>query len=90
MANGFTQNLFTCTLSRNAEFLMNIYMLHMRPLIEYASSLWNVGYMGDMRLLKRVQRRWTCEVGGLEDLSYRERLKRLDLFFFRVVCSDWT
>ena len=43
MANGITTNLLACTLSRNAEFLMNIYTLFMRPLIEYAFSLWNVG-----------------------------------------------
>ena len=39
--------------------------------------------MGDVRLLDRVQRRWTREVRGLEDLSYGERLKRLDLFTFK-------
>ena len=90
MANGITTNLLACTLSRNAEFLLNIYMLHVRPLMEYASSLWNVGYMGDMRLLERVQRRWTREVSGLADLSYGERLKRLDLFSFqgRLLRSD--
>ena len=58
--------------------------------MEYASSLWNVGYMGDMRLLERVQRRWTREVSGLADLSYGERLKSLDLFSFqgRLLRSD--
>ena len=39
----------------DAEFLMNIYTLHVRPLIEYASSLWNVGYLGDVRLLKNEE-----------------------------------
>ena len=34
----------------------------------------------DIRLLERVQKRWTREVSGLNVLSYPERLRRLDLF----------
>ena len=34
MANNITTNLLACTLSRDAEFLMNMYTLHARPLIE--------------------------------------------------------
>merc|ERR1719341_1430248 len=90
MANNITTNLLACTLSRDADFLMNIYTLHVRPLIEYASALWNVGYLGDVRLLERVQRRWTREVSGLEDFPYEERLRRLDLFSFpgRLLRTD--
>ena len=62
---------------------MNVYTLHVRTLIEYASSLWNVGYLGDVRLLERIQRRWTREVSGLGVLFYGERLKRFDLFSFQ-------
>ena len=40
--------------------------------------------------MKRVQRRWTHEVSGQEDLPYGERLRRLDLFSFqgRLLRSD--
>ena len=81
--NGLTTNLLSSTLSRDAVFLMNIYTSHVRPLMEYCSCLWSVGYLGDMRLLERVQRRWTRAVAGLEDLSYSERLNRLNLFSFQ-------
>ena len=80
MCNGITTNLLTSTLCRDADFLMNIYCSHVRPKLEYCSPLWNLGYMGDTRMLERVQRRWTRAVRGLEDLSYGERLNRLDLF----------
>ena len=40
----------------------------------------NLGYLGDLRLIERIQRRWTREVVGLSDLPYGERLRRLDLF----------
>ena len=39
-----------------------------------------MGYLGDTRMLERVQKRWTRAVRGLENLTYEERLRRLDLF----------
>ena len=68
MLNGLTNNFLTCTLCRDSEFLMNLYISHIRPHLEYGSSLWNLGYLGDSRLIERVQRRWTREVAGLSDL----------------------
>ena len=83
VCNALTTNIFSCTLNREAEFLINIYKSHIRPKLEYCSPLWNVGYMGDLRVLERVQRRWTRAVLGLEDLSYGDRLSRLNLFSFQ-------
>ena len=83
ICNGLTTNIFSSTLNRGADFLINIYKSHIRPQLEYCSPLWNVGYVGDLRILERVQRRWTRAVLGLEDLSYRERLSRLNLFSFQ-------
>ena len=81
--NGLTSNLLGCTLSRDPSFLMNVYTSHVRPNLEYASPLWNVGYLGDLRLLERIQRRWTRAVSGMTDVPYDERLRRLDLFSFK-------
>ena len=72
-----------CTLSRDSTFLMNVYTSHVQPKLEYASSLWNVGYLGDLRLFERIQRRWTCAVPGKSDVPCDERLRRLDLFSFK-------
>ena len=90
ICNGRTTNLLSSTLSREADFMLNIYKAYIRPQLEYCSCLWNVGYMGDMRLLERVQRRWTRAVRGLEDLPYSDRLLRLNLFSFqgRLLRSD--
>ena len=79
-ANALTSNILSCTLCRDADFILNIYTMHIRPLLEYGCCLWNTGYLGDLRLLERVQRRWTRSVDGLQDVPYAERLRALDLF----------
>ena len=59
--------------------MLPLYKSHIRPLIELSSCVWNVGFVGDMKLLQGVQRRWTNVIDGLSDVSYGTRLYRLDL-----------
>ena len=51
IAGNLTTNLLSCTLCRSSEFLMNLYTSHVRPKMEYCSSLWNTDYIGDAKLL---------------------------------------
>ena len=69
---------------------MNVYLSHIRPKIDYCSCLWNQGFLGDTRMLERIQRRWTRAVRGLEELTYDLRLQRLNLFSIqgRLLRSD--
>ena len=60
--------------------MVSLFVVHIRPIIEYCSSVWNVGYMGDIRLLESLQRRWSREIAGCSHLSYEDRLVKLDLF----------
>ena len=78
--NGISNNILSSTLCREANFMLNIFTTHIRPNLEYGSCIWNCGYMGDTRSLESVQRRWTKKITGLRDLSYAQRLRRLDLF----------
>ena len=55
-------------------------MTHIRPLLDFASVAWNTGYLGDLYKLECVLRFWSRNVYGLADLSYAERLKRLNIF----------
>ena len=79
-AGGTAVNLLKSTVCRSPEFMLTILTAHLRPLLEYASPVWNTGYVGDLILLENVQRRWTKQVIGLDHLSYAERLTKLDLY----------
>ena len=57
-------------------FLLTV---HIRPIMEYCSCLWNTGYI-DMRALENVQRRWTKRINGMSSLSYADRLRFLNLY----------
>ena len=63
---------------RDRDFMVSVFVAHIRPIIDYASTVWNVGYMGDVRKLERVQRRWTRETIGMTGLDYQDRLKDKD------------
>ena len=36
LANNLTTNLLSCIICRDEDFLMNLYMIHIQPLLEYA------------------------------------------------------
>merc|ERR1719452_348176 len=60
--------------------MVSLFVSHIRPIIDYGSCLWNVGYLRDVRRLESLQRRWTREIEGLGGLSYVSRLKEVGLY----------
>ena len=52
--------------------MVALFTTHVRPILDYCSGIWNVGYVGDVTLLKSVQRKWTKKSEGLSNLSYGE------------------
>ena len=77
---GLANNLLRSTLCRSREFMCNLFITHIRPLLEFASPVWNTGYVGDSVLLESVQRRWTKHIDGLGDVEYGDRLRGLGLY----------
>ena len=89
-ASGHSVNLLQSTLSRLSDFLVCLFVPHIRVLLEFASPIWNTGYLGDFRntwatfaFLDQFTERWTKNTDGMEELSYADRLRVLDL---GVVC----
>ena len=79
-AAGVMSNILRSTLCRSQNFMIPIYKTYIRPLIEFSSCAWSTGYVVDQNILEGIQRRWTSNIDGMRDLSYRERLERLDLY----------
>ena len=56
-----------------------LYKALVRPHLEYCSSIWNPYLKYNIDAVERVQRRATKMVASLKELSYTDRLKKLDL-----------
>ena len=79
-AGALMGDLLRSTICRSIDFMVSLFVSHIRPLLDYCSAVWNVGYLTDMRRLESLQRRWTREVAVVGALTYVERLKKLGMF----------
>ena len=79
-ANGTSINLLKSTVCRSPAFMTTLFVTHIRPILDFCSTVWNTGYIGDMKMLENVQRRRIKKVDRLANKSYAERLETLGMF----------
>ena len=82
-ASSLSNQILRGTLCRTPQFMVTLFISHVRPILDYCSPVWNQAYLGDLRSLESVQRRWTSEISGLSGLTYPARLRALKLFSIR-------
>ena len=71
--------LFRSFSSRQRAFMLKLFVTYMRPIVEYASSVWNSTQVSFRREVEYVQRRFTRRIRNLKHFSYEKRCKRLHL-----------
>jgi len=63
----------------DVDSLPRLYKALVHPVIEYANSIWGPFYIGDQRMLEKVQKCDTWLIPSLRDLPYSEQLAHLRL-----------
>ena len=63
----------------DCESFTKLYCALVRPHLEYGQSIWSPHLMKDLDAIENVQIRATRLVDGLRNMSYSERLQKLDL-----------
>ena len=68
--------------SQDPSFYVNLYKTHIRPIIEYNSTIWNPYLITEIKQLEKIQKRFTkrlCKKTNTKFSDYYDRLRLLKL-----------
>jgi len=71
--------ILKCFLSRDISSLVRAFTTYVSSRLEYCSVVWNPVLKKDIENLEKVQRKFTKRLPGLQQLTYCQRLARLQL-----------
>ena len=82
-ANSVMAWIMWVIIGKNPRIMLQLYKTLVRPHLEYCVQLWNPrprsGNWGIINKIEDVQRQFTRQIDGFGELTYRERLNRLNL-----------
>ena len=65
--------------SRDTNSLVRAFKVYVRPILEYNSQVWSPIAMKDIMAIEKVQKRFTKKIPGCKNLTYHQRLNKLNL-----------
>lgn len=65
--------------SRDAQFMIGMFVTYVRPLLEYNTEVWSPVYLRDIDKVESIQRSFTKRIKGLFNKTYLERLEYCSL-----------
>ena len=74
-----SSRIFRSFINRNPQFLIKMFIVFVRPVLEYNSVVWSPYLIKNIDLLESVQRQYTKRIPGLQQMTYAQRLSSLDL-----------
>ena len=78
-ANQRANNILRCFVSGNISLLVRAFLVYVRPVLEYNSVVWSPHITQDIIRIEKVQRHFTKRLRGFRNLSYADRVTKLDL-----------
>ena len=71
--------ILRCFQSRNRDSLLAGFKAYVRSIVEYNSVVWSPHLIKDIEAVEKVQRRFTKRLPGLSNLTYCQRLAKLNI-----------
>ena len=65
--------------NKGEEGMMILYKSLVRPLMDYCIQVWKTYAKKDMKIMERIQKRFTKMIDGCKDKSYIQRLDKLGI-----------
>ena len=78
-ARSLTGMILRSIRGRTKNILIPLFIGIVRPVLEYANPVWCPMYKKDIEKIEKVQRHFTKKISGINNLTYTERLKVLEL-----------
>ena len=67
--------ILTCFTTQNPDVFMKVFIVYVRPMLEFSSTVWNPMTKQNISKVESVQKRFTKRLVGLSKISYNRRLE---------------